>query len=91
MTNPALEGQTLVTIDGATFVLPPDEDIDELQRRIQAAVEKPQFVGISTADGTDLRILMSADTRVTIAVVPPWAGTEALTIPDGDAADRFDY
>lgn len=85
-----LDARKLISIDGATVVLDPNQDVDELQRRLEQAIEHPQFVQISAANGTDLRFLMSAQRQVTIAVVPPWVTRDAAELVDIDAIEDFD-
>lgn len=84
MADSALDARKTISIDGATVVLSATEDMDELQHVVQEAVDHHRFVQIIAANGTDLRVLMSADRRVTIAVVPPWAVPEEQPYADVD-------
>lgn len=90
MTASDLDPRILISIDGSTVVLAPGQDVEELQCRIQEAVEHPQLVQVTAANGTDLRFLVSARTRVTIAVIPPWAVPERPARVDLDTLEIFD-
>ena len=90
MAGSAFDLRKIISIDGSTVELAADENIDELERRIQEAVEHPQFVHIRAADGTDLRFLVSVERRVTIAVVPPWSLPGSPSRADVDTLDLFD-
>lgn len=64
--------RALISIDGNDGIpIAPGEDVGDLKRRIEVAAVETRFVDFSTADGTQLSVLVSPYRRVSIAVIAP--------------------
>ena len=62
----------LISFDGDDGIpLAQGEDVVDLKRRIEVAAVETRFVDFSTANGTQLSVLVSPHRMVTIAVLSP--------------------
>ncbi|MGN7976679.1 hypothetical protein ACTJJ4_03830 [Microbacterium sp. 22195] len=62
----------LISFDGDDGIpLAQGEDVVDLKRRIEVAAVETRFVDFSTANGTQLSVLVSPYRRVSIAVIAP--------------------
>lgn len=60
--------RTTISIDGEWFLLAPGQEVSDLKRRVEAAVEPPgHFVDFTVVGGRDVSALITPGTRVVIS------------------------
>ncbi|MEX0158628.1 MULTISPECIES: hypothetical protein [unclassified Microbacterium] len=70
MTETRVETKTQVTIDGWSFRLQPEHDLDDLMSRIEAAATTgPSFVQLQDGESM-VKVLVSPQSKVLITVSP---------------------
>lgn len=65
MSDEATVVRTVMAVDDATFSLAPGQDVDDLERRIEAAVhDGGRFERFSVTGDREVRVLFTAHSRV---------------------------